>query len=174
MKYIAWILLLLAPSFSWAQSITVTFYRTAKKEMGPSIGTITFKDVHRELLITPKLHGLTPGLHGFHIHQNPSCANLGMAAGGHYDPHATGKHLGPYDSQGHLGDMPALYVNAKGRAVHPELAPRLHVRDLYQHAIMIHEGGDNYSDTPKKLGGGGARIACAVVMPPVGKHKSKK
>jgi Cu-Zn family superoxide dismutase len=31
------------------------------------------------------------------------------------------------------------------------------------HAIIIHEGGDNYSDTPKPLGGGGSRIACGVV-----------
>ncbi len=28
---------------------------------------------------------------------------------------------------------------------------------------MIHAGGDNYSDTPEKLGGGGARVACGVI-----------
>jgi Cu-Zn family superoxide dismutase len=28
---------------------------------------------------------------------------------------------------------------------------------------MIHAGGDNYSDQPVPLGGGGARIACGVV-----------
>jgi Cu-Zn family superoxide dismutase len=28
---------------------------------------------------------------------------------------------------------------------------------------MIHEGGDNYRDTPEPLGGGGGRIACGVV-----------
>jgi Cu-Zn family superoxide dismutase len=28
---------------------------------------------------------------------------------------------------------------------------------------MIHAGGDNYSDEPEPLGGGGARIACGVV-----------
>jgi Cu-Zn family superoxide dismutase len=174
MKKIVLLSLLLIVSCSFARSLTVTFYRSAKKDQGPSIGTVTFKDTLRGLLIQPKLHGLKPGLHGFHIHQNPSCDNLGMAAGGHYDPYNTGKHLGPYDSQGHLGDMPALYVNAKGRAIHPEFAPRLHVQDLYHHAIMIHEGGDNYSDTPEQLGGGGARVACAVVMPLVKKVTSKK
>jgi Cu-Zn family superoxide dismutase len=40
---------------------------------------------------------------------------------------------------------------------------RLGVDDLRGHALMIHEGGDNYSDQPKPLGGGGARIACGVV-----------
>jgi Cu-Zn family superoxide dismutase len=28
---------------------------------------------------------------------------------------------------------------------------------------MIHAGGDNYSDEPAPLGGGGARVACGVV-----------
>jgi superoxide dismutase, Cu-Zn family len=28
---------------------------------------------------------------------------------------------------------------------------------------MIHSGGDNYSDAPAPLGGGGARIACGVI-----------
>jgi Cu-Zn family superoxide dismutase len=42
-------------------------------------------------------------------------------------------------------------------------APRLKVADAEGRALMIHAGGDNYSDQPKPLGGGGARIACGVV-----------
>jgi Cu-Zn family superoxide dismutase len=30
------------------------------------------------------------------------------------------------------------------------------------HALMLHAGGDNYTDQPA-LGGGGARLACGVV-----------
>ncbi|MRR17699.1 MAG: superoxide dismutase [Cu-Zn] SodC1, partial [Deltaproteobacteria bacterium] len=30
-------------------------------------------------------------------------------------------------------------------------------------SLMIHVGGDNYSDVPEKLGGGGGRLACGVV-----------
>ena len=41
-------------------------------------------------------------------------------------------------------------------------APRLRVSDLSGKALMIHAGGDTYSDTPN-LGGGGARIACGVI-----------
>ena len=40
---------------------------------------------------------------------------------------------------------------------------RLKTTDLAGRAIIIHAGGDNYSDNPKKLGGGGARVACGVV-----------
>jgi Cu-Zn family superoxide dismutase len=115
------------------------------------------------LLIQPQLSHLPPGLHGFHIHDHASCQDMGMGAMGHLDPKKTGKHLGPYNGKGHLGDLPALYVDNKGVADLPILAPRLKVNEIKGHAIMIHEGGDNYSDTPAKLGGGGARIACGVI-----------
>jgi Cu-Zn family superoxide dismutase len=45
----------------------------------------------------------------------------------------------------------------------PVLAPRLKVADIKGRSLMIHAGGDNYSDLPVKLGGGGARIACGVI-----------
>jgi len=43
------------------------------------------------------------------------------------------------------------------------LAPRLQLTDLAGRSLMIHAGGDNYSDTPAALGGGGPRAACGVV-----------
>ncbi|MFP5305560.1 MAG: superoxide dismutase family protein, partial [Gammaproteobacteria bacterium] len=48
------------------------------------------------------------------------------------------------------------------RARQPVLAPRIEPQQIEGHALMIHAGGDNYSDQPQKLGGGGARIACGV------------
>ncbi|NES46128.1 superoxide dismutase family protein, partial [Moorena sp. SIO2C4] len=37
------------------------------------------------------------------------------------------------------------------------------VADLKGHSLIIHAQGDNYSDIPKPLGGGGARVACGVI-----------
>jgi Cu-Zn family superoxide dismutase len=85
-----------------------------------------------------------------------------MAAGGHYDPAKAGKHLGPKGA-GHLGDLPALMVAADGTATQPMTVDRLKVADVKGRALMIHAGGDNYSDEPKPLGGGGARVACGVI-----------
>ena len=48
------------------------------------------------------------------------------------------------------------------RATIPVLAPRMKLKHLRKKAVMIHAGGDNYSDDPKPLGGGGARMACGV------------
>ena len=130
-------------------------------DTGQALGSVEFVDSPFGLLIQPQLNNLPAGVHGFHIHQNASCDNKGMAAGGHFDPQNTGKHLGPY-GQGHLGDLPVLIVDADGNATLPTLAPRLKEQDLKGHSLMIHAGGDNYSDIPKKLGGGGARLACGV------------
>ena len=150
-------------SSALAASVTVKMFRTSKDgKSGAFLGVVTFKDTQYGLLIKPNLQNLSPGLHGFHVHAKPSCKDMGLAAGGHFDPAHTDKHLGPYSSNGHLGDLPALYVNSKGMATLPILAPRLKVSELKDHAIMIQAGGDNYSDVPKKLGGGGARIACGI------------
>jgi superoxide dismutase, Cu-Zn family len=59
--------------------------------------------------------------------------------------------------------LPVLKVDKEGNATEMMYVLRLGVDDLRGHALMIHEGGDNYADQPKPLGGGGARIACGVV-----------
>ena len=64
---------------------------------------------------------------------------------------------------GHLGDLPALYVDMHGTANNPVLAPRLKLADIAGKSLMIHAGGDNHSDSPAALGGGGMRIACGVI-----------
>jgi superoxide dismutase, Cu-Zn family len=164
------ILLVLALGSVYAEDMVVQMNLLNDQGVGKIIGTVTIKDTQYGLLLVPQLTGLTPGLHGFHVHQNPDCAAImkdnqtipGMAAGGHYDPTGTGKHEGPY-GQGHLGDLPALYVGNDGQATLPLLAPRLKTVDLKGHSLMIHAGGDNYSDVPLALGGGGARIGCGVI-----------
>ena len=121
-------------------------------------------------VITPNIQGLSPGAHGFHVHEKPNCGSAekegkmvaGLAAGGHFDPHSSAKHEGP-DGHGHHGDLPALMVAEDGTATQKVIAPRISIADITNRSLMIHEGGDNYSDNPKPLGGGGARIACGVI-----------
>src|SRR3990172_5629354 len=138
--------------------------------VGKAIGTIMISEGPKGLVLTPQLTDLTPGLHGFHVHQNPDCSAgmkegkqvPGLAAGGHYDPAMAGKHEG-HEGKGHLGDLPALTVGADGKAVTAVIAPRLKMADVKGRSLMIHAGGDNYADQPAPLGGGGARAACGVI-----------
>jgi Cu-Zn family superoxide dismutase len=137
---------------------------------GASAGTITVTESAYGLVFTPALTGLPAGLHGFHVHENPSCLSgekdgkkvAALGAGAHLDPQKTGQHGYPW-GDGHLGDLPPLYVGGDGVANQPVLGPRLKLADLKGRSLMIHAGGDNHADHPAPLGGGGARIVCGVV-----------
>lgn len=142
--------------------ISIPMYLTSQSGLGQAIGTIIATQKPYGVLLTPNLHNLPPGLHGFHIHQKPSCLENGMAAGDHFDPFHSSQHLGPY-GKGHLGDLPVLEVDNNGNSTLPILAPRLRLTEIKNHSLIIHAGSDNYSDIPQKLGGGGARIACGII-----------
>jgi Cu-Zn family superoxide dismutase len=153
-----------------AEEITVNMNKIDANGVGASVGTVTFTDTPKGLAVVAKLKDVPAGQHGFHVHQNPDCGAkekdgklvAGLAAGGHYDPSNAGKHAGP-NGQGHIGDLPALEISANGTVAKMEPAAHVKVADLKGRAIVIHDGGDNYADEPKPLGGGGARIACGVV-----------
>jgi Cu-Zn family superoxide dismutase len=162
--------LLVAGSMSASAQTPVTVHAVSEQGVGEEIGTIEIKLSNYGLVFTPALQGLEPGLHGFHLHENPSCEPkekdgkmvAALAAGGHYDPDLTKQHDAPWGT-GHLGDLPPLFVDGNGAATQPVLAPRLKVEDLAKRAIVIHAGGDNHTDHPAPLGGGGARVACGVL-----------
>lgn len=137
---------------------------------GNALGQVHISETPHGVVFTPSLKGLPPGLHGFHLHTNPSCEPgeqggnkvAALAAGGHYDPAGTSRHGLPWGT-GHLGDLPALFVDEGGNAQYPVLAPRLKLADVRGRSLMVHAGGDNHADAPAPLGGGGARMACGVI-----------
>jgi len=166
--------LLTCSAAALADEITVDMHAISTKGVGAKIGTVTAYDSTNGLVLRAELEDLLPGPHGFHVHQNGSCdaaevnGNLtaGAAAGGHYDPDNTGKHLGPAGA-GHRGDLPVMFVEVTEDGAEPFkrvlVAPRLKTDDIKGRALMIHADGDNYRDEPKPLGGGGGRVACGVV-----------
>ena len=165
----------------YSHEVVVPIHRVSATGVGEQIGEITFDDGddisvtdkhydQKALIIRPNISGLAEGPHGFHIHENPSCDPkekdgkmvAAGAAGGHFDPRHTGKHLGPLGG-GHEGDLPKLVVDGDGIANETIIVAGVTTQDISGRSVMIHEGGDNYSDTPAPLGGGGARIACGVI-----------
>lgn len=150
--------------------VAVTMNNVSASGVGTPLGTVTIEETPYGVVFTPALTGLEPGIHGFHVHEKASCEpdmkdgkpGAALAAGGHYDPDNSKQHGLPWGT-GHRGDLPALVVDAKGNASLPVLAPRLKLADLSGRALMIHAGGDNHADHPMPLGGGGARMACAVI-----------
>lgn len=161
----------LASTLAIAAELTVTMNAVDASGATRPVGAVKIVETAYGLAFYPSLTGLAPGLHGFHVHENASCAPgtqggnavAALAAGGHLDPQATKKHGEPW-GDGHLGDLPALYVAPDGSASNPVLAPRLSkLADVQNRALMVHAGGDNHADHPAPLGGGGARVACGVI-----------
>jgi len=158
------------PALAGAGEISADVYLTAKEGQGDKIGRAVFTDTKGGVDVMVDFQGLTPGLHGFHVHENPDCSPASKdgqvipagAAGGHFDPHKTGKHLGP-DGGGHLGDLPALSVGDDGKVKTTLHLANARAEDFKNRSLMIHAGGDNYADQPAALGGGGARFACGIL-----------
>ena len=157
--------LLLWPFLSLANEATAEIHAIDEKGVGSSLGTIIISEIPEGVRLSPELHGLPPGQHGFHLHENASCepgekdgkVQAGLGAGSHYDPDKTGKHLGP-NGQGHKGDLPVLSVSSEGLASAAVTSSRLRTSDLKGRSLVIHATQDNYGDQP-----GGARIACGII-----------
>jgi Cu-Zn family superoxide dismutase len=170
MKLVFPVAIALVANLAAAAELTVSVNVVRASGVAESIGSIRLVDTSYGLAVYPRLNGLAPGLHGFHIHEKPSCDAAdqggtmvaGLGAGGHYDPTNSRKHGEPW-GDGHPGDLPALYVAPDGSASSPVLAPRLKTSDVRNRSIMVHAGGDNHADHPAPLGGGGARVACGVI-----------
>ena len=163
-------LLLVTPQQVIAKTVLIDMYSIDTDGIGDAIGVITARDSDQGLELFPDLIGLPAGEHGIHLHSNPSCnagisgdgtSVAGLRAGGHWDPDESGQHLGPFGT-GHRGDLSRLVVSQDGTTPTSVVAPRLSTEDLNQKTLIVHAGGDTYSDTPP-LGGGGARIACGII-----------
>lgn len=163
-------MILAGPSWAQAETASAQLHQATVEGQGDSVGQVTFTDTGQGLEIKTELDNLPPGMHGFHIHENASCQPMekdgkmtaAQAAGGHYDPGKTGKHLGP-DGEGHKGDLPRLTVGQDGRAYQVLTVRNLTVQEIKNRAVIVHTGGDNYSDSPEELGGGGGRMVCGVI-----------
>ena len=127
-------------------------------------GTVTFSREGDDVKIVADLEGLTPGKHGFHIHELGDCsAPDGTSAGGHYNPENT-KHGGPSDAERHVGDLGNIEAGENGTA-HLEMTDSMITlngnRSIIGRAIIVHAGEDDLTSQP--TGAAGARVACGVI-----------
>jgi len=129
-------------------------------------GTVTFAQKGDKVTVEAKVSGLTPGGHGFHIHEKGDCSSGdGMSAGGHFNP--TGKSHGNPTTGGdhHAGDVPMLVADAAGNASLSMDLDGLTVgggaADIVGRAVIVHKDPDDYTTQP--TGNSGARLACGVI-----------
>jgi Cu-Zn family superoxide dismutase len=127
-------------------------------------GTVTFLEEVEGVRVTANIEGLTPGPHGFHIHEKGDCSSDdGSSAGGHFNP--TGApHGAPTSGQHHLGDFGNIEANKDGVARFERVFYFLRMEgtnSILGHSIIVHEKPDDMASQPS--GNAGARQACGVI-----------
>ncbi len=129
-------------------------------------GTVVFSEAGNKLRVIAEVRGLSPGPHGFHIHEKGDCsAPDGTSAGGHFNP--TGKpHGNPEHADHHAGDLPQLVADAKGVAKLVGYIDGLKLNDgeggIVGRSVIVHATADDFKTQP--TGNSGARLACGVIV----------
>jgi superoxide dismutase, Cu-Zn family len=126
-------------------------------------GRVTFTHENGKGTVHAVLSGLTPGEHGFHIHEYGVWSEDGMASGGHYNP-THHKHAGIDSTERHVGDLGNITADAKGHA-------ELTIKDsgfmfhgptsIIGRGVVVHEKADDLKSQP--AGNAGARLAVGVI-----------
>jgi Cu-Zn family superoxide dismutase len=127
-------------------------------------GRVAFTPYKGGVLIVAEVHNLTPGQHGFHIHEFGDCsAPDGSSAGGHYNPYNK-PHAGPDDPDRHMGDMGNLVADVDGNATYERLDDLIELsgpNSIIGRAVIVHSGRDDLVTQP--TGDAGSRVACGVI-----------
>ena len=76
---------------------------------GEAMGVVMLTQGRRGVLVSANLRGLTPGYHGFHIHETGACEPDFSAAGDHFAPDGMGHGYMNQDGH-HAGDLPNIYA----------------------------------------------------------------
>jgi len=118
-------------------------------------------------LIKGTITGLTPGEHGFHIHEFGDMSKGCESMGGHYNPDDT---THGYLEKGHVGDLGNITADDNGTASFSIEAKRVDLigeRSVIGRGLVVHadqddlgRGGDEES---LKTGNAGDRLACGVI-----------
>ncbi|KAJ2458215.1 Superoxide dismutase [Cu-Zn] [Coemansia sp. RSA 2424] len=119
--------------------------------------------------VQARITGLTPGKHGFHIHEFGDNTNGCTSAGPHYNPNGH-PHGAPTAAQRHVGDLGNLTAPEEGEAVfeiEDKQVTLFGEHSVIGRTVVVHAleddlglGGHELSIT---TGNAGDRLACGVI-----------
>lgn len=140
-------------------------FAVLKPTQGSTVkGRVEFKAARGGVLVTGRIEGLTPGTHGFHVHEKGDCsAPDGASAGGHFNP-ATKPHAAREAAARHAGDLGNVEADAQGVAEVKFVDVQLQLsgpESILGKGVIVHEKADDFTTQP--TGNAGGRKACGVV-----------
>lgn len=129
-------------------------------------GEVRLTAIAEGVRIEAHANGLTPGKHGFHIHEWGDCSAVdGTSAGGHFNPEGA-PHAGPDAPRAHAGDLGNLSAASDGHAMLERVSRRIDLgdgpRSVLGRAVIVHAGADDLTTQP--TGAAGGRVACGVIV----------
>jgi superoxide dismutase, Cu-Zn family len=114
--------------------------------------------------VVGKIINITPGAHGFHIHEIGNCETPdASSAGDHFNP-ADVHHAGHEAAVRHVGDLGNLVANADHTATidfYDDHMEFVGMNSIIGKAFIIHADEDDLTTQP--AGNSGDRIACGVI-----------
>ena len=152
-----------AVTAAYSQDTTKATAKLDPKSNSKVTGTITFTKAGDDVEVTGDIENLSPGKHGFHIHDKGDCSAADAAsAGPHFNP--THKHHGgPDTAERHEGDLGNIEADSSGKA-HIQWKGKLSLAgadSIIGKSVVVHEKADDLKTDP--AGNSGARIACGVI-----------
>jgi len=127
-------------------------------------GVVTFTVVTGGIRVVADLDGLTPGDHGFHVHQYGDCsAPDGASAGDHFNP-TNKKHGCPNSVEHHVGDMGNIRADQSGHAHYDAVNTDFKfdgASNIIGRSVIVHAGPDDCVSQPS--GNSGAKVGCGVI-----------
>ena len=128
-------------------------------------GVVTFTEVEDGVRVDAEVHGLTPGKHGFHVHEFGDCrAADASSAGDHFNPEHR-RHGSADALERHVGDMGNIEADASGVAKLDHLDHHMSLADdersIIGRAVIVDAHADDGKSQPN--GGISQRVACGVI-----------
>ncbi len=127
-------------------------------------GTVTFVQKENGIEVNAQISGLTPGEHGFHIHEFGDCAcDDAKCAGEHFNP-THQKHGAPTDTERHVGDLGNVTADANGKAHYTYIDHDIALHgsnNIIGRSVIVHADKDDFVSQP--TGNAGARVGCGVI-----------
>ena len=140
-----------------------------KDASGKDVGAVNIKPAGSGVSLKLDLHGLAPGEHAIHFHQNAKCEGPDFkSAGPHFNPE-TKKHGLENPEGAHAGDMLNFTADEKGNAkatiINKGVNLGTDAHSLYSNggtALVVHAKADDMKTDP--AGNAGDRIACGLIV----------
>ncbi len=126
-------------------------------------GTVTFTKTSSGIHIHGEISGLTPGEHGFHVHEFGVWNEDGMASGGHFNPTKT-PHASHSSEKRHVGDMGNIKADESGNAVVNLDDDQMTFEgptSILGRGLVVHAKADDLKTQPS--GDAGGRLAVAII-----------